>query len=836
MVKKTPMMEQYYQLKKKYKNCILLFRLGDFYESFDQDAEVLSKELGIVLTRRGGNPLAGIPYHTLNKYLPTLVKNGYKVAICEQLEDPVPGKLVKRDVIRIVTPGTITEDFLLNHKVNNYLMSLVKEGPKFGLAFVDISTGEFIVSEIVEKKVEETEATILNLISQFNPSECILPFTLFENNEFLKKIKSEFRDLHISPFENYHYYYQNAYDGLTKHFKILSLESFGIENLKEAIIAAGSALEYLKETQKAQISNIRKLSLHKSSDHMILDLSTLKNLEIFQNINDGSRKGTLIEILDQTVTSIGGRLLRRWLQQPLLKIPEINKRLNYVDELYKSLFIRNDLRELLQKFQDIERLITKINYGSANARDLIILKNSLELIPLLKELNIKDTPLIGDIIINLQSFPEIIHLIEISIKDDPPASIKEGGFIKSGYNAELDKLRTTAKNSKNLILEFENKEKNNTGIKNLRIKYNKIIGYYVEITKSNLSSVPKRYVRKQTLKNVERFIIPELKELELEILSADDKIKNIEYELFQEIRNEIMGKTQKIQELAKNIAFLDLISTFAEISKKFNYIKPIISDDSVIDIKNGRHPVVEQLLEHEQFIPNDIYLDNENCIIILTGPNMAGKSTYIRQVALTLIMAQIGCFIPASSGKICVVDRIFSRIGAFDEITKMRSTFMVEMNETANILNNATNKSLVILDELGRGTATFDGLSIAWAVVEYIHDNLKCKTLFATHYHQLCELENYMSRVVNYHISIKEHGDHIIFLRKIVRGGSDRSFGIQVARLAGLPDEIIIRAKKILNKLEDEDPVHLKSMPKVSQISNKNKISKKKQIQKKLFE
>ncbi|NVM04219.1 MAG: DNA mismatch repair protein MutS [Candidatus Helarchaeota archaeon] len=835
MVKLTPMMEQYYKIKKRYKNCILLYRLGDFYESFDQDAEILSKELGIVLTRRGGNPLAGIPYHTLNKYLPVLVKKGHKVAICEQLEDPVPGKLVKRDVIKIVTPGTITDDYLLHHKNNNFLMSLVKEGQKIGIAFVDISTGEFNVSVIVEK---EAEASLLNLISQFNPSECILPVSLYENKEFLQKIEAEFRDLYISPFENYHFYYQNAYEGLTKHFKILSLESFGIEKLKISIMAAGAALEYLKETQKAQISNIRKLSLFNSSNYMILDSSTLKNLEVFQNLTDSSHTGTLIEILDQTVTSMGGRLLRRWIQQPLLKIQDIKQRLNYVDELYKSVFARNDLREILQNFQDIERLLTKINYGSANARDLVILKKSLGLIPLLNELNLEHAPLVKDIINNLKSFPEIIELIDQSIKDDPPTSIKEGGFIKSGYNTELDELRKISKSSKDWILDLENKEKINTGIKNLRIKYSKTIGYYIEITKTNIKLVPKRYIRKQTLKNVERYIIPELKELELKILSADEKIKNIEYELFQEIRYEIMKKTDDIQELSKKIAFLDLISTFAEVSKKNNYIKPEISnnDNLIIDIKDGRHPVVEKLLEHEQFIPNDVYLDKKECIIILTGPNMAGKSTYIRQVALILILAQIGCFIPATSGKISVVDRIFSRIGAFDEITKMRSTFMVEMNETANILNNATDKSLVILDELGRGTATFDGLSIAWAVVEYIHDNLKCKTLFATHYHQLCELENYMSRVVNYHISIKERGDEIIFLRKIKRGGSDRSFGIQVARLAGLPDEVIIRAKKILNKLEEEDPVHLKSMPKVSQITSKNKISRKKQIQKKLFE
>ncbi|MFX1452084.1 MAG: DNA mismatch repair protein MutS, partial [Promethearchaeota archaeon] len=556
MVKLTPMMEQYYELKKKYKNSILLFRLGDFYESFDHDAEILSKELGIVLTRRAGNPLAGIPYHTINKYLPILVKKGHKVAICEQLEDPVPGKLVKRDVIRIVTPGTITEDFLLNHKVNNYLMSLVKEGHKIGVAFIDISTGEFNVSELAEK---EGEPNFLDLISQFNPSECIIPSSLFDNNDFIKPLKSEFPDLHLTSYENYHFYYQNAYEGLTKHFKILSLESFGIEKLKLAIIAAGAALEYLKETQKAQISNIGKLSLFNSSNYMILDSSTLKNLEIFQNINDGSQKGTLIEVLDQTVTSMGGRLLRRWLQQPLLKIQEIKKRLNYSEELYNSIFARNDLREILQNFQDIERLITKINYGSANARDLVILKKSLELIPLLKELNLEQTPLIKDIIINLQIFPDIIQLIENSIKDDPPTSIKEGGFIKSGYNTELDELREISRSSKDWILELENKEKNNTGIKNLRIRYSKTIGYYIEITKSNLNLVPKRYIRKQTLTNAERFIISELKELELKILSADEKIKNLEFALFQEVRNEIIKQTKDIQDLAKNIAFLDVI-------------------------------------------------------------------------------------------------------------------------------------------------------------------------------------------------------------------------------------------------------------------------------------
>ncbi|MHA1383578.1 MAG: DNA mismatch repair protein MutS [Candidatus Helarchaeota archaeon] len=833
MVKLTPMMKQYYDVKKKYKDCVLLFRLGDFYESFDKDAEILSKELGIVLTRRGAHQLAGIPYHAKNKYLPTLIKNGYKVAICEQLEDPVPGKLVKRDVVRIVTPGTITEDYLLNHKTNNYLMSIVKEGKKIGLAFVDISTGEFYISELGEKN---SQTSFLNLISQFNPSECILPNSLSEQNEFINQIKEDFPNLYISPFENYNFFYDTAYEVLIKHFKVISLEGFGVEKLRIAIQAAGAALIYLENTQKSQISNIRKLSLFKSSNHMILDLSTLKNLEVFQNLNDGSQKGTLIEVLDLTATSMGGRLLRRWIQQPLLKIDEINQRLKFVEELFNSLFIREDIREILQKFQDIERLITKVNYGSANARDLVVLKKSLKLIPKLKEIKSENTPLINDQFDKLQQLPEIIQLIDNSIVEDPPTTIKEGGFIKDGYHKELDELRKLSKNSKAWILELENKEKINTGIKNLRIRFSKTIGYYVEITKANLKLVPKRFIRKQTLKNVERFVIPELKELEAKILSANEKIKNIEYELFQKIRNQIIEKTDEIQDIAQKIAFLDLITTFAEVSKKNNYIKPEISNSNIIKIKDGRHPVVEQLLNHGKFIPNDIILDDKKYIIILTGPNMAGKSTYIRQVALILIMAQIGCFIPASSAKIGVVDRIFSRIGAYDEITKMRSTFMVEMHETANILNNATEKSLVILDELGRGTATFDGLSIAWSVVEFIHENIKCRTLFATHYHQLCEIENYMNHVVNYHISIKEKGDEIIFLRKILRGGSDRSFGIQVARLAGLPNAVITRAKKILDKLEEEDPVHLKAMPKISHKIEENKKTKKKITQKRLFE
>ncbi|MHA1378457.1 MAG: DNA mismatch repair protein MutS [Candidatus Helarchaeota archaeon] len=833
MVKLTPMMKQYYEVKKKYKDCVLLFRLGDFYESFDNDAEILSKVLGIVLTRRGGHPLAGIPYHTKNKYLPILIKNGYKVAICEQLEDPIPGKLVKRDVVRIVTPGTITEDYLLNHKINNYLMSIVKEGIKIGMAFVDISTGEFYISEIREKN---SKISFLTLISQFNPSECILPISLSEQNEFVNKIKIEFPDLLITPFENYHFFYENAFELLTKHFKVLSLEGFGVEKQNVAIQAAGAALSYLKNSHKSQISNVRKLSLFKSSNYMLLDLSTLKNLEIFQNLYDGSQKGTLIDVLDQTVTSMGGRLLRRWIQQPLIKISKINQRLEFVEELFKSIFIREDIREILKNFQDIERLITRINYGSANARDLVILKNSLMLIPKLKEIKSDKTPILNKELHNIRTLPKIIQLIDNSIIEDPPTTIKEGGFIKEGYDKELDDLRNILKNSKKWILELENKEKINTGIKNLKIRYNKNIGYYIEITKANLKSVPQRFVRKQTLKNAERYIVPELKELEAKILTADDKIKNIEYELFQQICSHIIEKTNDIQEIAQRIAVLDTISTFADISKRNDYIKPEISDSDIINIKNGRHPVVENLLDPGQFIPNDIILDKKKYIIILTGPNMAGKSTYIRQVALILIMAQMGCFIPASSAKIGIVDRIFSRIGAFDEITKMRSTFMVEMHETANILNNATEKSLIILDELGRGTATFDGLSIAWAVVEFIHDHLKSKTLFATHYHQLCEIENYMEYVVNYHISIKEKGDEIIFLRKIQKGGSDRSFGIQVAKLAGLPNEVITRAKKILKKLESEDPTHLKAMPKVSRKIEEDKKTKKKFTQKKLFE
>ncbi|MHA1784116.1 MAG: DNA mismatch repair protein MutS [Candidatus Helarchaeota archaeon] len=805
--KMTPLQKQYMEIKQRHQDCLLLFRMGDFYETFDDDAVTCSKALGIALAKRQGQDLAGVPYHALDKYLPILIKKGFKVAICEQVEDPKTktGKIVKREVTRIITPGTVYENDLLDDKVNNFIFCITTAKKNIGIAFIDFSTGEFLVTEL--KKIDFL-GQILNLLHKFNPAECLLPINLFEDKELYGSLKKEFPNIFITTINDYHFEFENAYEELISHFKTTSLDGFGVEEFKIGIQAAGAILSYLKNMQKSSLKNLIKITPYYSASYMNLDVATQKNLEITQNIVDGGLKGSLLEIFDNTASPMGARLLRKWIIQPLTIIEKIQQRQDAVEELFQDVFKRQEIREILSQIFDIERLISKVSYGNANGRDLLTLKNSLVKIKELKKIGQFNSELLIESIKKITDLPEVIELIDKNIKDDCPITIKEGGIIKKGINSELDELREIQKNSKQWILNLESEERKKTKIKNLKIKYNKVFGYFIEVTKANSKDVPDRYIRKQTLVNAERYIVPELKDFEVKILSADEKIKNIEYELFIDIRRKVAEKVEEIQETARSVAIFDVISTFAEVAKLNNYVKPIVNGRSKIEIIEGRHPVVEKISGSQKFIPNDTYMDsNENLVIILTGPNMAGKSTYIRQIALITLMAQIGSFVPAKRAVIGIVDRIFSRVGAFDDISRQRSTFMVEMNETANILNNATKRSLIILDELGRGTSTFDGLSIAWSVVEHIHNETKAKTLFATHYHQLCQIENYLPGVKNYHIQIKEQGNEMIFLRKITRGGSDKSFGIEVAKLAGIPSPVIERAQKILKKLEAGDPI-----------------------------
>jgi len=842
--KLTPLQEQYNNIKKKHGDSLLLFRMGDFYETFDEDAVTCSKALGIALAKRQGQDLAGVPYHALGKYLPILIKKGFKVAICEQVEDPKTksGKIVKREVVRIMTPGTVYENDLLDDKINNYMFSIVVSKNKIGIAIIDFSTGEFLITEFKKENLSEQ---VLTFMHKFNPAECLLPLKLFDDKKFYAILKQEFPDLFITTLDDYHFEYENAHEKLISHFKTTSLDGFGVAGNKIGIQAAGAIMAYLKNMQKSSLNNIRKLSLYKSSDYMNLDVATQKNLEITQNIMDASIRGSLLEIFDKAVSPMGSRLLRKWLVQPLIDLNMIRLRQDGLEELHDDVFKRQEIREILANIFDIERLISKISYGNANGRDLNTLKNSLLKMRELKKIGPFKSEILKNSLENIKDLPEIIELIEKNIREDCPITIKDGGMIKRGINSDLDELRNIQKNSKDYLLKLEEDERNKTGIKNLKVKFNKVFGYFIEVTKSNMANVPDRYIRKQTLVNAERYIIPELKDFEVKILSSDEKIKNIEYELFVEIRKKVAENIDEIQIIANSVAIFDVVAAFAEIAKLNNYIRPLVNNRSKIEIQDGRHPVVEKILSGQGFIPNDVHLDSdENLVVILTGPNMAGKSTYLRQVALITLLAQIGSFVPAKKATIGVVDRIFSRVGAFDDISRQRSTFMVEMNETANILNNATKRSLIILDELGRGTSTFDGLSIAWSVIEHVHNETRAKTLFATHYHQLCELENYLPAVKNYHITIKEQGNEMIFLRKIKRGGSDKSFGIEVAKMAGIPDPVIERAQKILKKLESGDPVQHPTVKKypVQKIQKNDKVMKpkekssKKVVQKSLFD
>lgn len=805
----TPMMKQYMKIKDQYSDALLLFRLGDFYELFFEDAITASRELEITLTGRDCGleeraPMCGVPYHSINTYINKLITKGYKVAICEQVENPEDAKgIVKRDVVRVITPGTLIDTELLEEKVNNYLMCIYGEKRGIGLAYVDISTGELLTTEITKNNYQEE---IYGEICKVHPKEIIYYIKDLELEDLIIHCQKKL-DIYVNKFEGWQFEYEYATKQLKNHFNIISVEGLGFTYNHLGIYATGALIDYLNQTQKRSLNHLKKLKIYTLEDTMALDLNTRKNLELTETIREKKKKGSLLWVLDKTMTSMGGRMLRRWIEAPLLKVEEINQRLDAVEVFKEDILLRKELRECLKNIYDLERLSGKIAYGTANPRDLVALKNSLRVIPQIKKLlSLKKSKLIENIMSNINCHEEIEKLIESAILDNPPIHIKEGNIIKDGFNKDIDELRIASREGKSWISNLEAKEREKTGIKSLKIGYNKVFGYYIEVTKSNLQIVPDNYIRKQTLANCERFITPELKEMESKVLGAQDKLMVLEYQAFIEIRNIIEDDVPQIQVTAQGIAQLDAIISLAEAAYVNTYNKPIVNTSNIIKINNGRHPVVERVLNNNTFVANNTLMDqNYHEISIITGPNMAGKSTYMRQVALIVLMAQIGSFVPADYAEIGVVDKIFTRVGASDDLSQGQSTFMVEMSELANILNNATRNSLIILDEIGRGTSTFDGLSIAWAVIEYISNSLKCKTLFSTHYHELTELEGIIEGVKNYRIAVKEEEDHIVFLRKVIEGSADKSYGIQVAKLAGLPKEIINRSKEILKDLEDKD-------------------------------
>lgn len=806
MARLTPMMKQYKEIKSRYRDAILFFRLGDFYEMFNEDARIAAKELEIALTSRNKAqgekvPMAGVPCHSADTYIAQLIDRGYKVAICEQLEDPAESSgLVERDVVRVITPGTILNSRMLNDKQNNFLAAAINYNQLWGFSYIDISTGEFFVTEIEE----EEEDQLLDEITRIEPAEIIICEKFREHQNLMDFVQNYFDHIQINQLPDY-FPLKKAYKLLTEHFGTTSLSGFGCEKKRAGIKAAGVILDFLYETQKCKLKNIDALITYSTSSYMVLDSPTRTNLELTKNIRTGGKKGSLLGVLDRTVTAMGGRKLKKWITQPLLSVEKINKRLEVIDELYHDQLITAELQEYLEGVYDIERLISKVAYGSASARDLIALKNSLRRIPYIKELlqHTRAKRLV-EIHEELDPLDDVASLIDTALVEDPPVAVKEGGIIAEGYNEELDDLRRASREGKNWIAELEHKERERTGIKSLKVGFNKVFGYYLEVTKPNLDKVPADYIRKQTLSNSERFITPELKEKETMILGADEKSMELEYQLFVEIRDRVAEELDRIKYSASLIAELDVFSSLARVAVENNYCKPVVDDNDIIEIKQGRHPVVEVMTE-EDFVPNDLLMDNrQNRFAIITGPNMSGKSTYLRQAALITLMAQIGSFVPAEQARIGVVDRIFTRVGASDDLTTGQSTFMVEMNEVANIIHHATKKSLIILDEVGRGTSTFDGLSLAWAITEYIHNTklIGAKTLFATHYHELTVLENYLEGLKNYNVAVEKRGDEITFLRKIIPGGTDQSYGIEVARLAGLPDEILHRATEVLQKLE----------------------------------
>ncbi len=818
MSDRTPMMKQYYKLKNQYPDSILFFRMGDFYEMFDEDAKLVAKELDIALTTRDKGkddpiPMAGVPYHSVDSYLQRLIKNGYTVAIAEQVEDPKQAKgLVDREVVRVVTPGTVIDEGLLDDSSNNFLIGIAGDGP-YGLAAVDISTGDFLVTQLDDEKALVSE------IVRYEPSECILSSSLINEEQFVEKLRQEV-SMMINKYKDEAFRFHPAELKLLDQFGTESLEPLGISDKKQAVRAAGAVLDYLEDTQKRTMDYIQRLQFYSHDDYMTLDATTLKNLEIFQNLREGGKKGTLLEIMDDTVTSMGYRRLKKWLQQPLLDIDLIEERLKAVQELKDEIFLRDDLRNQMDGMSDIERLISRVVYGNANARDLISIKNVLgKLQPLLEILDDVKSDYLLNLKKSLDPMEDIWKLIDDSIINDPPNTVKEGGIIKEGFDDDLDELKRKTKGGKEWISSLERKEKDKTGIETLKVGYNKVHGYYIEVPKSQDDKVPENYSRKQTLKNSERYYTEELKDKEEEIISSEEKMEAFEYEIFKEIREGAGSHSERFQKTAEVLSKLDVITTFAHLAVRNDYNRPDIGEDGRLDINEGRHPVVEKTVD--SFIPNDALLDKENNrYIIITGPNMSGKSTYMRQNALITLLAHVGSFVPAEKAHIGIVDRIFTRVGSLDALTRGKSTFMVEMVELANILHNASQDSLILLDEIGSGTSTFDGLSIAWAVTEYINKNIKAKTLFATHYHEITELEKSLKGVKNLHVAVKESEGDVTFLRKVREGHTDESYGIHVASLAGVPNPVVERSMEVLNQIEEDHTIKMETQdsPKFKQV------------------
>lgn len=795
----TPMIQQYEKIKNQHTGCILLFRLGDFYEMFGDDAIKASKILDITLTARNKGdskmPMCGVPFHAVENYIAKLTKNGEKVAICDQVSDPKLPGIVQREVTKIVTPGTTFNENIIDKKTNNYIVSIVNIGDVFGLAYADITTGDFAAAEI------ESELDLLTEFSKLSPAECIIFPELYES-EFINLLKDSFERTCFYPYESY----KNPEESLKDHFKVHNLTGFGLDKHQAAVNAAGLLLNYLHETQKNDLKHIQNIRYFSKNEFMPIDEATLRNLELLTTLQDQNKNGSLLSVIDETLTAMGGRLIKHWITHPLLNKNDIEKRLEAIDEFTQKNDLLSDIRDLLKDVLDIQRIISRLSLGTGNARDLLALKVSLQKIPTFKEILRKvNSKYLKELTSSLEELKSLIDLIEKSIIDEPPPSLRDGGMIKDGYNKELDELKTISREGKNFIRDLQEKEIKRTGISSLKVKFNKVFGYYIEISKANLHLAPEDYIRKQTLVNAERFITPELKEYEEKVLGAEEKIIDLEYELFQKIRDRAVTYIEKIQKNAQIIGTLDVLSGLVYCAKLNNYTKPEITEKNTIKIKNGRHPVVEKMTFSSDFIPNDILIDNnENRLLLITGPNMGGKSTILRQTALIVLLAHIGSFVPADKAEIGLVDRIFTRVGASDNLVKGQSTFMVEMQEAAFILNNATSKSLIILDEIGRGTSTYDGMSIAWAITEYIHNTIQAKTLFASHYHELISVVDSLAHAKNYCVSVKEKDDRVIFLYKLEEGGIDKSYGIEVARLAGLPKEVVEKSNHILKDLEEE--------------------------------
>ncbi len=813
MSEMTPMMQQYLATKQEYEDCILFYRLGDFYEMFFDDAITVSRELELTLTGKACGleeraPMCGVPHHSATIYIAKLIERGYKVAICEQVEDPKEVKgIVKREVIRVVTPGTVIDEELLDEKVNNYLAVIYKEDAKTGFAVSDVSTGEIFVTQLSK------DEAVYDELARYNPKEILVNESASE--AYGKIVETRFGmniDQKDTVFER-----EELEEKVLSQFQKQSLSELDLQNKFAAVVAVGAMLIYLEHTQKRSIDYINTLSVYTVEDYMDLDFATRRNLEICETMRQKSKKGSILGVIDKTKTAMGARLLRQWLEKPLIDSNEINKRLCAVSELFENLMMRDELGLALSKTYDISRIISRLSLGTATPKDLLALKNTAMALPEVEmALSCAKSSTLKKMLADFDILPDICSLISTAISDEAPALLKDGGIIKEGYNAEIDELRAAKKNGSMWLTELEAKERERTGIPKLKVGYNRVFGYYIEVSKSYMNSVPEHYIRKQTLANGERYITEELKNIEDKILGASERLIALEMHEYENIRQEVAKNIERLRKVAKILSNADCLYSLAEVAYKNNYVMPVVDDGGVIDIVDGRHPVVETMTHNSIFVPNSAYLDgDENRMLIITGPNMAGKSTYMRQVAVITLLAQIGSFVPASKARVGIVDRIFTRVGASDDIASGQSTFMLEMNEVSNILKNATRHSLIILDEIGRGTSTFDGLSIAWAVVEYIHDRKKlgAKTLFATHYHELADLEESLDGVVNYRIAVKKRGDDITFLRKIVRGGADDSYGIEVAALAGVPQEVIKNAKQILARISNNEPRAKQEIP-----------------------